>query len=107
MADDPSNDDQWLYGDSISDSLDANNDGTEEKKTDKPSQEADQSISEASLLHNSASDVHSVMHWCKTSSKSVARAGSSCAVQVIILFLILIFYCLSDRTSHKSLLQME
>ena len=51
MADDPSNDDQWLYGDSITDSLDANNDTTEEKRLEKLISEGDKSISEVCAVH--------------------------------------------------------
>lgn len=35
MADEPNNDDQWLYGDSLGDSQDANNEASEEKKLEK------------------------------------------------------------------------
>lgn len=49
MADDASNDDQWLYGDSMTDSLDANNDASEERKVDKPDQQTEKDVSLASL----------------------------------------------------------
>lgn len=50
MADDPSNDDQWLYGDSITDSLDANNDTAEERKLEKLVSGSGKNVTEVSII---------------------------------------------------------